>query len=113
MEGQNFCDNLETEVVKSEASRILEEKAAGNTHPECVMSIAQALETEQEEIPLQACEGKISAAYLYIYPPGIPIIAPGERVSKEVLQICLDYQKCGLKLHGLTEKRKLKVIAML
>ena len=49
------------------------------------MSQRQALFSRTETLPLQACEGRVAACQLAPYPPGVPVVAPGERISKKEL----------------------------
>jgi arginine/lysine/ornithine decarboxylase len=51
--------------------------------------------SEQEDVPAEVCEGRICAEYLYAYPPGIPILAPGEYIKKEHLDIMRQMEKDG------------------
>ena len=68
---------------------------------EVCTSIAEAVEGDQEEIDLSDSEGRISSEYAYLYPPGIPFLVPGERISKDVLrQICI-WKEQGLDHSGL------------
>ena len=53
--------------------------------PERVLSIREAVFAPTEYRPLEECEGKIAAAQLAPYPPGVPVVAPGERISKKEL----------------------------
>ena len=38
-----------------------------------------------EQVPLEKCLGRIVTASAGLYPPGIPLICPGEIVSEEIL----------------------------
>lgn len=53
--------------------------------PEQVLVPRQALFAPAEEIALADSEGKIAACQVAPYPPGIPVIAPGERIGKKHL----------------------------
>ena len=53
--------------------------------PERAVSQRQALFSRTETLPLQACEGRVAACQLAPYPPGVPVVAPGERISKKEL----------------------------
>ena len=53
--------------------------------PERVMSIREAMFAPTVELPLEECEGKVAACQLAPYPPGVPVVAPGERISKKEL----------------------------
>lgn len=53
--------------------------------PEQVMSARQALFAPRETMALADSEGRIAASQVAPYPPGIPVIAPGERIEKKHL----------------------------
>lgn len=53
--------------------------------PEQVRTPREALFAPTETLPLEACEGRIAAAPLAPYPPGVPVVAPGERIGKKEL----------------------------
>ncbi len=53
--------------------------------PEQVLSPRQALFAPSRVCPLECCEGEISACQIAPYPPGVPVVAPGERISKKEL----------------------------
>ena len=38
---------------------------------------------------MQESEGRIAGEFLYLYPPGIPLLVPGERISEEIVQLWL------------------------
>ncbi len=54
--------------------------------PERVWSPRRALFAPTRRIPLEEAEGEISAVQVAPYPPGVPVIAPGERISKKALE---------------------------
>lgn len=49
--------------------------------PESVMPIGEAQDAPQEKVPFEQSAGRVSGEYLYLYPPGIPLITPGERIT--------------------------------
>ncbi len=53
---------------------------------EIVMKCAEAMEAEFEITGRKECENRISQEYLYAYPPGIPLIVPGEKISAQMLE---------------------------
>lgn len=53
--------------------------------PERACSPRQALFASSRLRPLKDCEGEISACQIAPYPPGVPVVAPGERISKKEL----------------------------
>lgn len=98
------------------AQAILEIDAGIETHdrPETVENIRKLPEADiiytiekasVEEahiwMPYDRAEGRISGGFVYAYPPGIPILAPGERVLPEHIQSLKRMQKDGIFLKGL------------
>ena len=54
-----------------------------------------------EYIPLAAeALGKISLEFVYAYPPGIPVLVPGEEVTECVLHVIEAYEKAGIPMRG-------------
>lgn len=53
--------------------------------PSAVMKIGDALNSSGEFLDISECEGKIALEYIWAYPPGAPIVVPGEVLSKEVI----------------------------
>ena len=50
---------------------------------------------------LEESAGKIAAEFVYLYPPGIPIIVPGEQITGLFYKECEKIYGAGLNLHGL------------
>ena len=55
--------------------------------------------------------GYISTEYAYLYPPGIPILVPGERISKEAVDTMLHYRELDFHIEGLQKEDYIKVWA--
>lgn len=53
--------------------------------PEIVLRPRQALFAQAQELPLNQCAGMISGEQIAPYPPGVPVVAPGEIISKKHL----------------------------
>ena len=51
--------------------------------PELVLTPRQALFAPRKSLPLEQAEGQVAACQVAPYPPGVPVIAPGERVDKK------------------------------
>ena len=80
--------------------------------PDVVMSPQTAFYANKESIPIRQTAGMICAEFVMCYPPGIPILAPGERITKEIIDYILYAGEKGCSLQG-TEDPKvayLKVI---
>ena len=66
-----------------------------------VLTIGEAAEAESACRPLAACEGAVAGNYVYLYPPGSPVLAPGERVTEERLKCIEEWLEAGYEVHGL------------
>lgn len=53
----------------------------------------RALHGKARKIPLEQAEGEISAEYVMAYPPGIPLLIPGERISAEDIRTIRNLQR--------------------
>lgn len=58
-----------------------------NIIPERKILLREAFFSEKEIIHLNEAEGRISGDFIIKYPPGIPLIIPGEVINKEILKI--------------------------
>lgn len=54
--------------------------------------------------------GFISMEYAYLYPPGIPLIVPGERITKETAAMLVDYQNKGFSVEGISVENYIEVL---
>ena len=81
--------------------------------PQVIYNISKAAEMPFEGINLDNAVNRISAGYINLYPPGIPLLTPGELISEEMIGRLLQYHEEGLHLQGLMykqEKLQIKVI---
>lgn len=60
-------------------------------------------------VPWEESIGGISMEYAYLYPPGIPLIVPGERISAEVVRILNGCREQGFTMEGLAEEGRIEV----
>ena len=81
-------------------------------NPQIVISPKEAFYGEQESIPLMQSAGRISCEFVMCYPPGIPIIAPGERLTPEILENIDHSKKSGCFMTG-TEDMNLEYIRVI
>jgi arginine decarboxylase len=68
---------------------------------------------EVERVPIDALEGRISAVLLTPYPPGIPLLIPGERVNERIvnyLKFARDFNGrfpgFETDIHGLVKQKR-------
>lgn len=60
--------------------------------PEVVTSPQEAFYAEKKSVPLRESVGCVCSEFVMCYPPGIPILAPGERITSEILDY-IEYAK--------------------
>ncbi len=58
----------------------------------------------KQRVKLSHAEGKICASSIIPYPPGIPLICPGEKLDKEDLQYIIELRKAGEKVIGVNDQ---------
>ena len=77
-----------------------------------IMRLSAAEDAPWEELPLPETTWRISAEWIYLYPPGIPLAAPGERIVPELLAQLERYRRQGMSLEGMRDLtgEKLRVI---
>lgn len=64
------------------------------------MQIYEALQLPWREVSLEEAVGEVSADYVYLYPPGIPILAPGEVITGELPGRLKECARLGLSVEG-------------
>ncbi len=67
----------------------------------------QQYEIEKRQVrtvSLEESSGYIAAEFIYLYPPGIPYIVPGEVLEQYLIEELLSYKKSGLQLKGMWDK---------
>ena len=75
------------------------------------MTPAQAFRERQEEVSLNQSTGRVMADFIALYPPGIPLLVPGEIMSEDILRTIQDSITMGLQVHGVTDAGMISVIA--
>jgi arginine decarboxylase len=58
----------------------------------------------QEAVPLASAEGRIASESLAAYPPGVPNVLPGERLTRETLDFIIDTLEHGGYLRGAVDR---------
>ena len=107
---ERLCQAIEEinqeEAQKKKEKRETEEPKAGRTAYTSLsqfMSITEAMESKSEIRKLEESVGRISAEFGYLYPPGIPLIVPGEQITGQFIRNMRIYMEEGLYLQGLED----------
>ena len=75
-----------------------------------LMRISEAVNKEKKAMYLLESMGETSASYIYIYPPGIPLLTPGEKISERCVRQIQFYLDEELEVHGLTREREIEIV---
>ncbi|EKQ51009.1 MULTISPECIES: aminotransferase class I/II-fold pyridoxal phosphate-dependent enzyme [unclassified Clostridium] len=78
-------------------------------NPEVALTPQEAFYSPKISVPMNESSGKICAEFVMCYPPGIPILAPGEKITKEILDYINYAKEKGCFLTG-TEDPKIENI---
>lgn len=75
-------------------------------------TIWEAVEGVWEAVPLEESQGRVSAEYAYLYPPGIPLLVPGEEISEDFLIQEERLKNQGIYFQGLKDysQKKIRVL---
>ncbi len=80
--------------------------------PECIISPREAYFAEKETVSLEDACGRISAQSIAPYPPGIPIINPGELISDDAFKTLRYCRENNIRVHsyGMTKDFNITVV---
>lgn len=104
------CENIAKDYVMTTEQLRVQPKLP--QLPEQVLTPRQAYFSASEEIAWQQAVGRISAEMIAPYPPGIPIIYPGERITQEVWDYLEQFRRENRHIHG-SRDGKLEVIKVI
>ena len=82
---------------KRERSGLLEHEYM---NPIVAVSPKQAFYGEKISLPLRESLGRVCSEFVMCYPPGIPILAPGEEITQEILEYILYAKEKGCFMTG-------------
>ena len=68
--------------------------------PELAVSPQAAFYADKEQLDLQETSGRICSEFLMCYPPGIPILAPGEMITDKILDYIIYAKEKGCSITG-------------
>jgi arginine decarboxylase len=82
----------------------------GYQFPETYSRPREAYHAPKMSVPLADAAGEISAESIMIYPPGIPLVIPGEIISKDVVEDIEFYIKNGSVIHSDLDNGYIKIV---
>ncbi len=69
-------------------------------NPTVLVSPQTAFYSEKQKLPLQETAGRVCGEFVMCYPPGIPILAPGEMITKEIIEYINYAKEKGCSMQG-------------
>ena len=68
--------------------------------PQVIASPQDAFYSDKESLPLKDTAGRVCSEFGMCYPPGIPILAPGERITEDILSYITYAKEKGCSMTG-------------
>ncbi|SDW90739.1 Arginine/lysine/ornithine decarboxylase [Lachnospiraceae bacterium KHCPX20] len=116
LEGMKCLDRELSGREKRTGRQVCDEKQENrkiylyDVRPEQKLPISCAESKETQWVPLEEATGRVAGGLWSIYPPGIPLLVPGEYVSEEIVTKLKEAKKQGLTLDGCSENGEFPVI---
>lgn len=95
------CSEIESKDDKNNSVLF----SANTCTEDIIYTLAEVREKETEKIPLKDSEGRICASFVNLYPPGIPLFLPGEKIAEEHIILMERYLKKGMHVQGIADGR--------
>ena len=95
---RNSAGTEELQTVTSPAER-----------PDVRLPLTQAWDAPSEPVLLEESPGSIAGEFVYLYPPGVPILVPGERITASLAETCAALRKQGFSFSGCEDPALTKI----
>lgn len=107
-----MSDRMIQKEISSYQKHKKEENITIYRHLEKEMEIHEAKRYPVCEMDVADAVGQISADYILPYPPGIPVIVPGERIDEQLIIDVMHCKKIGLDVEGITPTNRINVVKL-
>lgn len=74
------------------------------------MKMRKAFYAENKLLDLDECIGKTAAEFIIPYPPGIPLVCPGEIIAKDTIEYVKTMLENGINVNGVNKNNQLRVV---
>lgn len=74
------------------------------------LELATAWDAELEECELSQAAGRIAGNFVHLYPPGIPLLVPGEEINADFIREINTCREWNLKVQGLSGEQRIQVV---
>ena len=103
-------EGIKDKNSSAEASSFDREKILYRDIPSQKIKLTKAWDSPREQVPIDAALGRCAGDFINLYPPGIPIIVPGEVFSKDIVKEIKTCRSKELNLQGCLYSRESKEI---
>jgi arginine/lysine/ornithine decarboxylase len=95
---RDLCQSIHEFYARYDVARLVTDMYLSDLHPAMKPADAYAriAHRETERVEIEALEGRITTSLLTPYPPGIPLLIPGERFNKKIV----DYLRFTREFNG-------------
>ena len=73
--------------------------------PEMVQIPRESFFSKKTKKSIDECVNEISGEFIFAYPPGIPVLVPGERITEEMLHYIFELRDSGLSVQGMEDPK--------
>jgi lysine decarboxylase len=81
------------------------------SYPQRAMSLSEAMQCHIERISLDDADGRICAAIIAPFPPGTPLVCPGEIIRKDMIVYIKYLHSSGISIEGLDQDLGVIIVA--
>ncbi|MFU1796538.1 aminotransferase class I/II-fold pyridoxal phosphate-dependent enzyme [Paenibacillus azoreducens] len=103
-----------SETFKSRENKSSQEPAAVPDFSSFSLTPREAFYASAESVELRESCGRVISEFVYVYPPGIPILVPGQLITPEIVDYIQQHIEVGLPVKGPEDPdiHKLRVVAV-
>ena len=94
---QPTAESAEAQRLQAQMAKIF------SSAPVSELPIHTAWDAGTQSVPLEESAGRISADFAYLYPPGMPLVIPGERIPPESAGLLARAEKAGFGISGMED----------
>ncbi len=94
------------DIASNKRSDIIIKDTGNSKRPVMAMLPGKAVKKKSEPVHLDESLERVSSVFVCIYPPGSPIIVPGELIDKELIDSIKDIKQADLTITGLCGDQK-------
>ncbi len=109
LEVDSLCGAEKTQENAFVGYNAIRKQKLQKIYPKTALTLAESWEREMQEVTLSQSEGCISGEFINVYPPGIPILVPGEIFSEEICGYIQQLIDNGLNVQGI-QKREGQIV---